>query len=133
MTRRQENHVGFQPALASLPVNDCGLSGLAPVKENMDRHDESKVSHADIHAAIDRDVVRRFINKCWKSHPRFSSINTPEQLRIGPYPSLQRNELTDVIDERIAGARQAAEPVSGFASATTPDFANDNEPLREAA
>lgn len=62
------NNAAVDAALATLPVDDSGLSDLADIKENMDRHGEGKIAHADINSPVSHSVVGNFIHKKRQAH-----------------------------------------------------------------
>lgn len=68
LPRWQPNNV-VKTALAHLPIDDCGLSKLASVEKNVDRHNEHKVPHGDVHSTVPNVVIWRFFNERRQTRP----------------------------------------------------------------
>lgn len=122
LPRWQPNNVA-KAALAHLPIDDRGLSKFAPVKKDMDRHNEHKVSHADVHPSVSNVVIGRFVNE-----RRQASSHTRNPRCSNTEPSENDAEFMNGI------CLFATSGVSFRQTANDPfDHANENRPPEEAA
>jgi hypothetical protein len=82
----QANHVtAVKPALATLIGDNGILAALAPVKERVQRHDDGRAAHLDVHPPLADLVIRNVLDKTRQAiaHAK-PSLCSPEQLENVP-------------------------------------------------
>lgn len=75
-------------SVLALPCGNGFSPASAPNLENLHRHRNAHISHADIHAPIANRIVWNFVRKQRQtvSHTLSPSLNTTERFGIGAQP-----------------------------------------------
>lgn len=110
--------------LAAVPINDGGLSSLAPIKEESARHNERERPHGDVHSPVVDFVFRQAVNKGGQSS------------RHSDFPELASTERSDRGGSNVNASLANSGNILGCFSepcAILHQPANDNEPWGEAA
>lgn len=85
LTLGQTDDLPINPTLAALPFDNGRLSQFAPIQIDMQRHNEAKASHPDMHPAVSDDVLRHFFDEGRQTVLHFESpCSNSEQRGVKP-------------------------------------------------